>query len=272
MGNLINLVKPHRSTVKITVSTYPDTQVNVIIDDQIDLKSDWHITSRFSTYSDLMTILAVNQVLRDSKVKSVNLLCPYIMGARSDSKFKPRQSFDLKIISQLLNSAKFDRVYILDPHSAVTPALIENSEVISAHDGFISWINNPTVFWEGKTLISPDAGSFKKVLGISKLLNVPLISASKARIGDSIETVFEGNVNGLDCVIIDDICDGGRTFEQLSLKLKLAGAKTVTLCVTHGIFSKGLTLEHIDQIYTTNSYREFDTSGISDKFHVIDIY
>ena len=55
---------------------------------------------------------------------------------------------------------------------------------------------------------------------------------------------------GRNCLIVDDICDGGGTFIPLAKKLKNAGAKTVTLYVTHGIFSKGLDplKEHIDYL------------------------
>lgn len=267
----INLVKPELSGTDCKISHYPDGQVNVEVG-IVHPGADYLIISRFSSYTDLMTILSINQVLRDYKVKSITLSIPYLMGGRSDKKFKTNQSFDLKIIAGIINSAKFDKVLILDPHSDITPALIENCSVTTAYDGFLTWVPNITAFWTDKILISPDAGSFKKLFSVAQRLNLPMISASKVRTETGVETVFHGDVNGKDCVIVDDICDGGRTFEQLGMKLKLSGAKTVTLLVTHGIFSKGLTLEHIDEIYTTNSYREFDTSGISDKFHVIDIF
>lgn len=269
--NIINLVSPEQSTNKITISRFPDGQVGVEVDG-VESGVDYLIKSRFSSYNDLMIILATNQVLRDKKVKSVSLNIPYLLSARSDRKFKSNQSFDLKIVADIINSAKFDAVYILDPHSDVAPALLNNCVPFSAYDGFLSWIPNVTQFWEGKTLISPDAGAFKKLFKVSETLKVPMITGSKVRNGDTIETVFFGDVNGKECVIVDDICDGGRTFEQLGMKLKLSGATKVILLVTHGIFSKGLTLEHIDEIYTTNSYREFDLTGISDKFHVIDIF
>ena len=55
-------------------------------------------------------------------------------------------------------------------------------------------------------------------------------------------------------LIVDDICDGGATFVGLAKELRAAGAKKVYLYVTHGIFSKGLPLEGIDKVFTTDSY------------------
>jgi ribose-phosphate pyrophosphokinase len=220
-----------------------------------------------------MIILATNQVLRDAGATKVCLNIPYFLSARSDRKFQPNQSFDLKLTADILNTAGFDRVTILDPHSDVLPALINNCKPITAFDGFISWIPNPTAFWEGKTLVSPDAGAYKKVGKLAEQLNIPLIPGMKIRLQDGFpETQFFGDVKDKDIVIVDDICDGGRTFVELGAKIKALGSKSITLIVTHGIFSKGLTLENIDKIYTTNSYREFDLSGISDKFHVTDIF
>ncbi len=267
----INLVFPEKSDPVFTISEFPDGQVNasspVIYSDE-----SYRITSRMSSYKDLYKIKAVNQVLRDANVQHVELYCPYVLAARSDRKFQEYQSFDLKLVAQDINFCKFDKVFVLDPHSDVLPALIENCDPFDVLTGWLSWIKNPTHFWENKTLISPDAGAFKKLFKISEQLNVPLITGSKVRIDGKIDVVFHGNVNGKECVIVDDICDGGRTFVQLASKLKDLGASKVILMVTHGIFSNGLTLEGVDEIYTTNSYREFDLSGISDRFHVINVY
>jgi len=272
MTNVINLVKPERSTARVAVSRYPDGQVNVIVDN-VQEGTDWEIVSRFSSYTDLFIILATNQVLRDAGVRKVNLRIPYFMSARSDRKFQKNQSFDLKLTADIINQAGFDRVTFLDPHSDVLPALINNSNPVTALDGFISWIPNPTAFWEGKTLVSPDAGAYKKAAKLAEQLNIPLIPGMKTRLQYGFpETQFFGDVQGKDIVIVDDICDGGRTFVELGAKIKALGSKSITLIVTHGIFSKGLTLDNIDEIYTTNSYREFDLSGISDRFHVTDIY
>jgi len=61
-------------------------------------------------------------------------------------------------------------------------------------------------------------------------------------------------VAGKTCIIVDDICDGGATFVALARVLRDHGATAVHLYVTHGIFSKGLPLDGIDKVYTTNSY------------------
>ena len=66
------------------------------------------------------------------------------------------------------------------------------------------------------------------------------------------------NLEGLTCFIIDDICDGGGTFAGTAKMLKQRGAVKVVLVVSHGIFSKGTSIEFVDDIYTTDSFKQVD--------------
>jgi len=71
-----------------------------------------------------------------------------------------------------------------------------------------------------------------------------------------LSTRFNGNAKGKNLVIVDDICDGGRTFIELARVLKEKGANKVALYVTHGIFSQGLDVlkEHIDHVYCVHAF------------------
>lgn len=268
----INLVHKTHSNCDFIIDRYPDGQVSATIP-IVDPEGIYTIKARMSSYKDLYIIAALNQILDDFGVKRRILYCPYILAGRSDAKFKTGQSFDLKLVTNFLNICNFDEVQIVDPHSQVTPALINKSKVISAHDGFIAYVPFVKFDWTDKVLISPDAGSYKKVQSIAEKLKVELIPGNKTRnkLNEPV-TKFDGDVNGRDCVIIDDICDGGRTFINLGKELKDLGAKTVTLFVTHGIFSSGNDLKHIDKIFTTNSYKSFLETEISEKFQVVDIF
>ena len=109
------------------------------------------------------------------------------------------------------------------------------------------------------TLVSPDKGAFSKVKALATTLGgIPFIKADKVRdpeTGDLSGFSYEGSVQGLDLLIVDDICDGGGTFVGLAKILKEGGAKSISLYVSHGIFSKGLKVLDgaIDAVYTTDS-------------------
>jgi ribose-phosphate pyrophosphokinase len=120
--------------------------------------------------------------------------------------------------------------------------------------------------------IVPDKGARPRVEALTVGLTDDLVQCNKVRNPQTgkIETIkIEGiqRVKDRDCLIIDDICDGGATFTTIAMALKDAGAKTVNLYVTHGIFSKGFRdlvpderyggKGQIDRIFCTDSYRDW---------------
>jgi ribose-phosphate pyrophosphokinase len=113
-------------------------------------------------------------------------------------------------------------------------------------------------------LISPDAGSNKKIYDLAKSIGYTneIIRCDKLRdipTGQIIETiVYKDDLDGKDAIIVDDICDGGKTFIELAKVLKQKNVGKIYLVVTHGIFSNGFEglAEYISGIYTTNSVKD----------------
>ena len=122
---IINLV----TDKTVDTTTFTDSQISVKLSNVV-AGQEYTIVSRFSNYQDLFKILAIVDILRANYAGNIYLYCPYILGARSDRRFQNNQSFDLKIITNILNSCNFKAVAVLDPHSDVLPALINNSEVL----------------------------------------------------------------------------------------------------------------------------------------------
>ena len=76
--------------------------------------------------------------------------------------------------------------------------------------------------------------------------------------------VYEDNLSGKDCLIVDDICDGGGTFIGLAEELKKKNAGHLYLAVSHGIFNKGVDVLNkcFTKIYTTDSFRDVGEIGV----------
>ncbi len=213
------------------------------------------------TMNGFMSVCQHNEVLRRRGL-SVSLVYPYLPYARQDRIMQEDEPFSLKIFCDILNTQKFDNVTIYDPHSDVAPALIYNCQVIPQWD--IAARAMPSEYYSKRLFVSPDAGAYKK---LSKLITDDQRIAIGVKNRDGQGKITHTNVfsplsiEGQDCVIVDDICDGGRTFIELAKTLKDKGAKSVTLYVTHGIFSQGLEAlkPYIDRIYTTNSFPNVQT-------------
>lgn len=248
---------PEKVGQSLRFNKFPDGQVGV---NHVNISPHAFgatIKLRFNSYENLIKALATNQSLRRQGITDVKLFVPYIMSSRSDRHFSESDSFDLKIVADIINSANFSSVTTVDPHSDVTPALINNCVCVSAWD---YWIRHQKIDWEEITIIAPDAGAYKRLMSDKSFPHKDrLVGALKYRnsSGEPVVT-FTSNELSKTCVIIDDICDGGRTFSALAEQLKYAGAEKVILMVTHGIFSAGFDIANIDYIYTTNSYREIE--------------
>lgn len=184
-----------------------------------------------------------------------NLILPFIPGSRQD-RLNPTGDylFTLKSVAQMINQRNFDRVIVVDPHSLVAPALIDRCVVYEMRSFFLNWYTtwNGTVVenpWDA--VIAPDAGAAKRAFDAATALGVGFLQAEKHR------DVSTGKLSGFACngiepdkhyLIVDDICDGGGTFEGLGQVIRSQGA-TADLFVTHGIFSKGT--ESLKQIFGT---------------------
>lgn len=238
-----------------------------------DMPDSILITTRISNSDDLVKlILAVNAIrgITLGKPVRIGLFLPYFPGARQDRIVVPGEPLTAKVYADLINSLNFNQVTILDPHSIVTPALINNCYVITNESFAIKALleirmrcQKPMMY-----LVAPDLGAKKKTEQVAKLYphSYDILQANKKRNLDtgqilSIELLNEPDeIGNTPCVIVDDICDGGGTFIGVAEALRKKGATSIYLVVTHGIFSKGFKElnKHFDGIYTTDSFPNID--------------
>ena len=307
MAETLNLVNPNDIfTFKYEISRFPDGQQSLrLIEDgyntfqslrDSDQAHGIIIKSRLNTFSDLELIICATQALKEVGVKNIELYIPYCIGARSDRKFMEGGINYVKtVIAPIINSQGYSKVTILDPHSDVLEACINNFEKEDNIDlvsfalvdyflskGFETWSAEN---FENVRFISPDAGALKKVFHVAEAVKYrnEVIIASKHR---NLETGKIDYTNvpmsvhdaDKDVFIIDDICDGGRTFieiakavdevRKLSSSVKRENYGKNYLIVTHGIFSFGFDflVQHFDGIYCTNSVRDIQDGTIVDTF------
>ena len=215
-------------------------------------------------HTDLHRVALIKQYLDSQGMKDVELKLPYIPNARADRQFQKNAGFSLKVTCDMINAMGFSKVTCIDPHSDVAPALINNIEIIEQHQEVMESLVMIKRMLPEFTLVSPDAGADKKIMKLAKATSLKVVHAYKTRdvatgaITATRVHLEEGETISGDYLIVDDICDGGRTFTELAKVLKAMGAGKVGLFVSHGIFSKGLSpLEDIDYIFSTNLHHKY---------------
>lgn len=172
--------------------------------------------------------------------------------------------FTLKYLCKLINSMNFDKVYIYEPHSDVSVALLDRVSIINTSSNIAKKVLEKFLreekCEEQVYLVYPDAGAEKRY---SKQIEYDkVLSASKERdfkTGYIKKLDINGTVDSesFKAIIVDDLCSKGGTFILTAAKLKKMGASEIYLVVTHceeTIF-KGdiLKTDLIKKVYTTNS-------------------
>lgn len=206
----------------------------------------------------IMTVDAIRQIKADT---TINLTIPYFPYARQDRVCNVGEAFGAKVMADLINNMHCDKVTVLDPHSNVIVDNLENCEVVSLSDIITRSSLADKITKEQITVIAPDKGAREKVELVCKKLSADFVCASKVRdsqTGNITKTELHGDVEGKDCIILDDICDGGRTFIELAKVLHEKGAGKIYLYVTHGIFSHGVKIlrEYLDHVYCHHLVRD----------------
>ncbi len=208
------------------------------------------ITCRASNFEEFGKLLLAADAIKRFRVKRLEAFIPYFPAARQDRVMVPGEPLSVKVYAQMVNVMNFDQVYVFDAHSEVTPALIENCTVIPNH----ALVREVLKEVKGEyVLVSPDGGALKKIFKLSKALGgIQVVEASKKR---DVKTgklssfhVYEENLQGKTCIVVDDICDGGGTFLGLGEQLKLKGAGDMKIIASHGIFSRGVA--HLKEMYS----------------------
>ena len=284
---ILDLVNPEKSQIKYKISQFPDGQQTVDLTDWNDLlryEDAVKINSRLNTFKDLELIICATAAIRNIKpTREIALYVPYFIGARSDRKFVDGGVNYLKqVICPIINSLNFVTVITLDPHSDVLEACLNNYEKVDNHllvKHALSKIDNRDGAQDRICLVSPDAGAYKKIFDVAKKFGIQnVVTANKVRdmiTGNILKTEVP-NLPGLvgddmQYVIIDDICDGGRTFNELAKAIReQRGDAKVYLVVTHGIFSAGFAElnKYFEGIYSTNSYRDIADNEYEQKTNV----
>ncbi len=227
--------------------------------------SSWVLTARVYTPADIMDLMlttdAVRRVLRPNS--PLRLVLPYVPYARQDRVAVEGEALSIKVFCNLINAMAFDEVEIWDPHSDVTPALLNNVRITPTRDLMLqAFVQQGNAYLlRSCAFVAPDAGARKRVAALAKEFNTEVVFADKKRdpvTGKLSGAQVLGELPSRPLLVVDDICDGGGTFLELAraLREKMEGAlqPPLYLYVTHGLFTKGLEPLQVqfDGIFTAN--------------------
>lgn len=243
----------------VEVGSFPDGTMLIkqIIPQEERITISWFYESDRET----LAVVYLANHLKSHGCENIHLHMPYIPNARQDRVKTEEDIFTLKYFAGIINSLGFKTVTVLDPHSSVSEAVIDNI-VIQKPQQLIEAVIDQIQQAEGEipSMFYPDEGAGKRYSG---MINLPYSFGIKKRdwktgklLGLDVAGDIE-SISGKNILIVDDICSKGGTFYFSAKKLKELGAKNIYLYITHcensifdGELLKG---DLIKKIYTTNS-------------------
>ena len=208
----------------------------------------------------VMELLIMIDALKRASANSITAVMPHYGYSRQDRKNSPRTPITAKLVADILTQAGATRVITMDLHAGQIQGFFNIPfDNIYASPVILDYVRNEVVT-ENTVFVSPDAGGVERVRHYAKKLKRDIAMIDKRRTAANVAKAMNivGDVNGKECVIVDDMIDTAGTLIEACKALRNNGATKVYACATHPIFSPPAIeringCEELDQVIVTDT-------------------
>ena len=187
----------------------------------------------------LMELLVMTDALKRASAASITAVIPYYGYARQDRKVAPRTPITAKLVADLLSTSGVDRVVSMDLHAGQIQGFFNVPfDHLYAMPVFLECLT-ARFRNERPVLVSPDAGGVERTRAYAKRLGADLAIIDKRRQKANVSEVMHiiGEIEGRECILLDDMIDTAGTLCGAADALIAHGAKKVIAAATHAVLS-----------------------------------
>jgi len=255
------------------VGRFSDGEISVQINENVRGSDVFILQSTCAPTNDnLMELIVMVDALRRASAGRITAVIPYFGYARQDRRVRSaRVPITAKVVADFLSSVGVDRVLTVDLHAEQIQGFFD-VPVDNVFGSPVLLEDMKNRDFDDVVVVSPDIGGVVRARAIAKLLNdTDLAIIDKRRPQANVSQVMHiiGDVEGRDCIIVDDMIDTGGTLCKAAEALKEHGAKRVFAYATHPILSgtaaENLRNSVIDEVIVT------DSIPLSDELKALDI-
>jgi ribose-phosphate pyrophosphokinase len=222
------------------VKNFADMEVFVEIKENVRGEDIFVLQSTsYPANDNIMELLIVIDALRRASAKRITAVIPYFGYARQDRKAAPRTPISAKLVANLITSAGADRVLTVDLHAAQIQGFFDIPlDNLYAAPVFVRDIKE-NFNLDNLIVVSPDVGGLVRARAIASKIGAELAIVDKRRPKAGVSEVMNiiGDVEGKNCIIVDDMVDSGGTLCNAAEALIEKGAISVSAYITHGVLS-----------------------------------
>ncbi len=228
----------HRPLCCVTIRRFADGEIFVKIDENVRGQDVFIVQPTGPPAENILELLLLIDAAKRASAARITAVVPYFGYARQDRKDQPRVAISAKLMANIIATAGADRVLAIDfhqhqlqgffdipvDHLYAAPVLVQHYSQKSLHE--------PVV-------VAPDVGAAKMARGFAKRLEASLAIIDKRRPSANVAEVVNvvGEVEGRDCLIVDDMIDTAGTMAEAIIALDRLGARQVYCCASHALFS-----------------------------------
>nr|WP_084681880.1 ribose-phosphate pyrophosphokinase [Agarivorans sp. B2Z047] len=245
----------------ISVGRFSDGEISVQINENVRGGDIFVVQSTCAPTNDnVMELIVIVDALRRASAGRITAVIPYFGYARQDR--RPRSArvpITAKVVADFLSSVGVDRVLTVDLHAEQIQGFFD----VPVDNAFGSPVLLQDMLdknLESPVVVSPDIGGVVRARAVAKMLNdsdLAIIDKRRPRANVAQVMNIIGDVDGRDCIMVDDMIDTGGTLCQAAAALKAKGAKRVFAYATHPVFSgnaaNNITESALDEVIITDS-------------------
>ena len=225
--------------VKSEIEKFSDGEIMVELLESVRGKNAYIIQSTCAPVNDnFMEMLLIADALKRCAANSITAVIPYIGYSRQDRQPKLRRvPITASLTAELIEAAGINTVVTVDVHAAQIQGMYRIPFLnVGAASIFTADIYHA---YENPTIVSPDAGGVERARSVAKQIGAELAVIDKRRPKHNVSEVMNvlGDVEGADCVIIDDMVDTAGTLCKGAAALMENGARSVSAYCTHAVLS-----------------------------------
>jgi len=199
-------------------------------------------STSFPAAANIWDLALIADAARKASGNKITAVIPYYGYGRQDRKDRPRVPISAVVESTVLVSSGVDHFVTVDLHSAQTQSSVPNPwDDLPAKKVLIPQIMK--IHTDNLVIVSPDLGGERRASRYAQILGSDYATISKGRNPEvknkATQHGINGNVEGMDCVLVDDMIDTGGTLVSAAQLLIANGATSVAVAATHGVFSDG---------------------------------
>jgi ribose-phosphate pyrophosphokinase len=227
----------------VEISRFSDGEVRVDVKDSVRGKDVFIVQPTCPPVNEnLMELLIMLDAMRRASARRMHVVMPYYGYSRQDKKLSPREPITAKLVANLLEMQGIKRMLVMDLHADSIQGFFNIPvDHLSSMPIIVNYLKHHNLHGPKTCVVSPDVGGVVRARNVAVRINSPLAILSKRRPkpNEAVITEIIGSVEGMKCVMIDDMADTAGTLCKGAEMLMNNGAKEVRAVCSHGLLSGG---------------------------------